>query len=139
MLYTLGIWSHLGFVTGGKQHGIGDSWYHFAVALHLLGTLYLCAVIVRDILLPDRDPVRWDGSDDPSGGVLDGAPDVFVLGSARRLKEEATYAAYAPAGAEGWLNVPEAVEPTAVEPGAEPGVGGAGADLPGLPRPAAGH
>ncbi|MFE4606296.1 glycosyltransferase family 87 protein [Kitasatospora indigofera] len=142
VLYTLGIWSHLGFVTGGKQHGIGDSWYHFAVALHLLGTLYLCAVIVRDILLPDRDPVRWDGSDDPSGGVLDGAPDVFVLGSARRLKEEATYAGYAPAGAEGWLNAPEAVPVDPAEAPADGAVGDEGLaalDLPGRPRPADGH
>ena len=103
VLYTLGIWSHLAFVTSPKQHGIGDSWYHFAVVLHLLGTLYLCGVVIRDILLPDRDPVRWDGSDDPSGGVLDLAPDVFVVGAARQLKEEETYAAYAPAGAEVWL------------------------------------
>ncbi|MGW4896762.1 glycosyltransferase family 87 protein [Kitasatospora sp. NPDC004240] len=107
VLYTLGIWSHLGFVTSPKQHGIGDTWYNFAIILHLLGTLYLCALVIRDILLPDRDPVRWDGSDDPSGGVLDGAPDVVVLGTARRLQEEASYAAYAPAGPADWLREPD--------------------------------
>ncbi len=111
VLYTLGIWSHLGFVTGAKQHGVGESWYHFAIVLHLLGTLYLVGLVVRDILLPDRDPVRWDGSDDPSGGVLDGAPDVFVLGSARRLREEESYAGYAPAGPEAWLEEPPAADP----------------------------
>ena len=51
--------------------------------MHLLGTLYLCAVVVRDILMPERDVVRSDGRDDPSGGVLDGAEDVFVLGRGR--------------------------------------------------------
>lgn len=111
VLYTLGIWSHLGFVTGTKQHGIGESWYHFAVVLHLLGTLYLVALVVRDVLLPDRDPVRLDGSDDPSGGVLDRAPDVFVVGAARALREEESYAGYAPAGSEQWLNEPELSEP----------------------------
>ncbi|MBP0453903.1 DUF2029 domain-containing protein [Kitasatospora sp. RG8] len=113
VLYTLGIWSHLGFVTGPKQHGIGDSWYHFAIVLHLLGTLYLVVMVIRDVLLPDRDPVRWDGSDDPSGGVLDQAPDVFVLGNARQLREEASYAGYAPAGPEQWqwLDEPHAPEP----------------------------
>jgi hypothetical protein len=36
-------------------------------------------MVVRDILRPEHDPVRADGTDDPSGGVLDGAPDRFVL------------------------------------------------------------
>ncbi|WP_431679662.1 glycosyltransferase family 87 protein [Kitasatospora sp. KL5] len=96
VLYFLGVWSYLAYTGDSKQHGIGQDWYHLAIALHLIGTLYLCAMVVRDILHPDRDPVRWDGSDDPSGGVLDGAPDKFVLGTARRLREEATYGAYAP-------------------------------------------
>jgi hypothetical protein len=42
--------------------------------------------VVRDALLPERDVVRRDGSDDPAGGVLDKAPDVFVRG--RRLTPE---------------------------------------------------
>ncbi|GAA1077027.1 glycosyltransferase 87 family protein [Kitasatospora arboriphila] len=96
VLYFLGVWSYLAYTGDSKQHGIGQDWYHLAIALHLLGTLYLCAMVVRDMLHPEHDPVRWDGSDDPSGGVLDGAPDVFVLGAARRLREEATYAEYAP-------------------------------------------
>jgi hypothetical protein len=32
-------------------------------------------MVVRDILRPELDPVRLDGSDDPAGGVLDNAPD----------------------------------------------------------------
>ncbi|MGA5817025.1 glycosyltransferase family 87 protein [Kitasatospora sp. NPDC094028] len=113
VLYTLGIWSHLGFVTGPKQHGIGEPWYNFALVLHVLGTLYLVVLVVRDALRPERDPVRWDGSDDPSGGVLDHAPDVSVLGTARYLREQQDYvgAGYAPAGPEQWLNEPELPEP----------------------------
>lgn len=64
--------------------------YQLAIIAHLLTTLYLCAVIVRDILMPERDVVRRDGSDDPSGGVLDGAEDVFVLSDAARAPQNAT-------------------------------------------------
>ncbi|MEU9133626.1 hypothetical protein AB0D08_36990, partial [Kitasatospora sp. NPDC048540] len=102
-LYFLGVWSYLAFIGDAKQHGIGQDWYHVAIVLHLAGTLYLCFMVVRDILHPDRDPVRWDGSDDPSGGVLDFTSDAFVLGTARRLREEETYAQFAPEGEPDWL------------------------------------
>jgi uncharacterized membrane protein len=36
----------------------------------------LCALVVRDALVPRHDVVRQDGVDDPAGGPLDGAPDV---------------------------------------------------------------
>ncbi|MCF3100221.1 DUF2029 domain-containing protein [Streptomyces roseoverticillatus] len=85
VLYFLGIWSYLAYTGSGDKHqGLPTEGYQLAIALHLLGTLYLCAVVVRDILMPERDVVRRDGSDDPSGGVLDGAPDVIALGSAHR-------------------------------------------------------
>ncbi|MER7045282.1 glycosyltransferase family 87 protein [Streptomyces jumonjinensis] len=80
VMYFLGIWMYLAYTTGGKNQGLPADGYYLAIALHLAGTLYLCAMVVRDILMPERDEVRRDGSDDPSGGVLDGADDVFVLG-----------------------------------------------------------
>ncbi|MFF2406121.1 glycosyltransferase family 87 protein [Streptomyces sp. NPDC058092] len=80
VMYFLGIWMYLAYTTSGDKHqGLPTEGYQLAIILHLLGTLYLCAVVVRDILVPARDVVRRDGSDDPSGGVLDGARDVFVL------------------------------------------------------------
>ncbi|MFV5991787.1 glycosyltransferase family 87 protein [Streptomyces sp. NPDC056231] len=83
VMYFLGIWMYLAYTTSGDKHqGLPTEGYQVAIALHLLGTLYLCAVVVRDILMPERDVVRRDGSDDPSGGVFDGAEDVFVLGRA---------------------------------------------------------
>ncbi|MEO3972797.1 glycosyltransferase 87 family protein [Streptomyces sp. CAU 1734] len=82
VMYFLGIWMYLAYTTGGKQQGLPVEGYQAAVVLHVLGTLYLCAMVVRDILKPERDEVRKDGSDDPSGGVLDGAPDIFALGRA---------------------------------------------------------
>ncbi|MFG2182809.1 glycosyltransferase family 87 protein [Streptomyces abikoensis] len=85
VLYFLAIWFYLAYNGSGDKHqGLPMEAYQLAIVVHLLGTLYLCALVVRDILKPERDVVRRDGSDDPSGGVLDGAPDIFVLGSARR-------------------------------------------------------
>ena len=49
-----------------------------------LGTqLWVAALVVRDILRPAHDPVRRGGLDDPTGGVLDGAPTPLVAGWAR--------------------------------------------------------
>jgi hypothetical protein len=35
----------------------------------------ICVLVIREIWHPELDIVRADGSDDPAGGVLDGAPD----------------------------------------------------------------
>jgi uncharacterized membrane protein len=83
VMYFLGIWMYLAYTTSGDAHkGLPTDGYHWAIGVHLVGTAYLCAVVVRDILTPDQDAVRRSGDDDPSGGVLDGAEDVFVLGRA---------------------------------------------------------
>lgn len=90
--YYLGIWMYLAYTTSGEAHkGLPTQGYHWAIAVHLLGTLYLCAMVVRDIVLPERDVVRRAGDDDPSGGVLDGVPDVFVLGAAARPARHAAH------------------------------------------------
>jgi uncharacterized membrane protein len=90
--YFLGIWMYLAYTTSGDAHkGLPTHGYQWAIALHLLGTMYLCAVVVRDILMPERDVVRRSGDDDPSGGVLDGAEDVFVFGAAAHPPRHAAY------------------------------------------------
>lgn len=90
--YFLGIWMYLAYTTSGDAHkGLPTDGYHWAIGVHLLGTLYLCGVIVRDILMPERDVVRQAGDDDPSGGVLDGAEDVFVLGAAAHPPRHASH------------------------------------------------
>lgn len=92
VLYYLGIWFYLAYTGSGDKHqGLPPEGYQLAIVLHLLGTLYLCAIVVRDILKPERDVVRRDGSDDPSGGLLDGAPDIFVFGPARRASRHAEH------------------------------------------------
>ncbi|MGW3493281.1 glycosyltransferase family 87 protein [Streptomyces sp. NPDC001020] len=90
--YFLGIWMYLAYTTSGDAHkGLPTDGYQVAIAIHLVGTLYLCAVVVRDIVMPERDPVRRAGDDDPSGGVLDGAPDAFVLGVAAHPPRHAAH------------------------------------------------
>jgi uncharacterized membrane protein len=90
--YFLGIWMYLAYTTSGDAHkGLPTAGYHWAIAVHLLGTLYLCGMVVRDILMPERDVVRRNGEDDPSGGVLDGAEDAFVLGAAARPPRHAAH------------------------------------------------
>jgi uncharacterized membrane protein len=106
--YFLGVWMYLAGTTGQANRGLPEGGYHLAIAVHLLGTLYLCAVVVRDILRPERDPVRRDGSDDPSGGVLDGAPDRFVLGPARHHPEREPVW---PAGEPAWPPLPGGTGP----------------------------
>lgn len=92
VMYFLGIWMYLAYTTSGDAHkGLPVEGYHLAIVLHLLGTLYLCVIVVRDIYMPERDVVRKAGDDDPAGGVLDGAKDVFVLGTARRSADHETY------------------------------------------------
>lgn len=41
----------------------------------------LVVLVVRDVLRPDRDPIRMAGDDDPSGGPLENAPDRFTVPS----------------------------------------------------------
>ncbi|MQS06184.1 DUF2029 domain-containing protein [Streptomyces sp. IF17] len=77
VLYFLAIWMYLAQTTG--EPGLPRGGYHLAIALHLAATAWLCLVVLRDILRPARDPVRADGSDDPAGGILNGAADRFAL------------------------------------------------------------
>ncbi|MBA0052831.1 DUF2029 domain-containing protein [Streptomyces sp. AJS327] len=99
-LYFLGVWMYIAYTQGGDKHqGLPPEGYHVVIVAHLLGTLYLCALIVRDALLPEYDPVRQDGSDDPAGGVLDRAPDTFVLstpGTDRRSTPPPPYGTTSP-------------------------------------------
>lgn len=60
-------------------HGVNDNTYFIGLFARFLTVLLLMVLVVVDILRPGRDPVRLDGSDDPAGGVLDGAKDWFRL------------------------------------------------------------
>ncbi|MEY9937994.1 glycosyltransferase family 87 protein [Streptacidiphilus sp. MAP5-3] len=111
VLYFLGIWYYLAYTSSTAQKGLPMDWYHAAVAVHIMGTLFMSVMIIRDILLPSWDPVRVDGSDDPSGGVLDGAGDVFTL-SGVKVQPAAARQSAGPAGPTSFATG------TAVDPGA---------------------
>ncbi len=74
MVYFVAIWWHLGgYLSPGDSSA--DRVYWLAVILRLVTQVWVVAVVVRDALAPGTDPVRADGLDDPTGGVLDRAPD----------------------------------------------------------------
>jgi len=82
--YFFAIWAYLITVsTGGPvptaEGGISSGVYFVALLARFLTVALLCGLVVRDILQPTADVVRTAGEDDPAGGVLDGAPDRFVL------------------------------------------------------------
>ena len=80
VVYYFGVFLYLlDGVADGR--GLKERFYWIAILIHLLGTLYFAAMVIRDIMRPEYDPVRADGSDDPSGGVLDRAPDYVSLAS----------------------------------------------------------
>lgn len=63
VLYWIAIWLHL---SGYLQDGTALRFYYLAVFAHIGATLWLVAMVVRDILRPELDPVRATGEDDPS-------------------------------------------------------------------------
>lgn len=82
VVYFVSVWLFLEqYGSGGK--GIPGPWYAAAIWLHVLGTLFFSAMVIRDVLWPAYDPIRTDGHpddvDDPGGGPVDGAPDRFSL------------------------------------------------------------
>lgn len=80
IIHFFGIWMLLaGYPPGDANRALGSDGYGVTVLAHVAGTLWLCAMVLRDIYRPQHDPVRADGSDDPAGGVLDGAEDRWVL------------------------------------------------------------
>jgi uncharacterized membrane protein len=78
VVYFFGVWLFLAGWTDANR-GLPGTAYAIAIAVHALGTFYFAGMVVRDILDPRHDPVRADGTDDPAGGLLDGAQDAFVL------------------------------------------------------------
>ena len=83
IVYFVAIWLFLlGYGTGNNNKALDEGWYVAAIVIHLGLTLWFAGMIVRDILRPEHDPIRSDGrpehTDDPGGGVLDGAQDWLV-------------------------------------------------------------
>ena len=66
VFYFGAVWFYLGEFTAAGASGEPDRFYWLAILVRVLCQLYLVAVVVRDILVPWKDPVREDGlTDDP--------------------------------------------------------------------------
>jgi uncharacterized membrane protein len=74
------------FYLGDDKKGLPIDWFLSFVVLRDLAVLGLCVLIIYEIYRPTRDLIRIGGEDDPAGGVLDRAPDKFVL-RRKRVKE----------------------------------------------------
>ena len=96
--YFYGVWGYFVYLyrTPGEPGfgGVTPGWYFAILLARFLAVGLLAAVVVTDILHPERDVVRASGRDDPAGGVLDGAPDRVVLnwerGSRRPVQASAS-------------------------------------------------
>ncbi len=112
VIHFVGVWLY--FVgMSNPERGLSDTGYAWTILAHLAGTLWLAATVVRDVLNPDKDPVRMPGggdqgsgqpaddrADDPGGGPFDGAPDVrarirqsWRLGNRQRHRDAASSSA----------------------------------------------
>lgn len=72
--YSLAVWAHLGGLSlpGGSD---ADVVYWASIILRLACEVWFAWGVVDDIRRPWNDPVRAGWTDDPTGGVLDHAPD----------------------------------------------------------------
>ncbi|HEX6447762.1 MAG TPA: glycosyltransferase 87 family protein [Streptosporangiales bacterium] len=78
VLYFLGIWWYL-YDLVKPEKGLPAGLYFVTLLARLVTLAVLAGLVVRDVLRPEHDAVRWWGDDDPAGGVLDGAADHFDL------------------------------------------------------------
>ena len=79
VIYYGAIWLYLDSLNAPTR-GLPEPAYDLAIAIHIAGTVFFAVQVIRDVIQPRRDPVRMSGMDDPAGGVLDGAADVYGFG-----------------------------------------------------------
>lgn len=89
LTYFAAIWLYLAGLESPNR-GLPTGWYSVAIWIHVVGTAWFAAMLLRDALHPRFDPVRTPmsaadppGVDDPAGGVLTDAPDRLRLGARR--------------------------------------------------------
>jgi uncharacterized membrane protein len=65
ILYFAAVWWHLAGFTASATDGAPDPVYTVLTVVRVLGQVYLGAVVVRDIVRPEKDVVREFPDDDP--------------------------------------------------------------------------
>ncbi len=61
LLYLMAVWARLGGWLEGATGGVSP-FYDLAIWIRVAAELYLVAVVVRDVLRPENDPVRVDAT-----------------------------------------------------------------------------
>ena len=83
VVYFAAIWWHLAGYGIEDAKALGVELYALATFIHVAATVFFAAMVIRDMIEPEHDPVRNDGvaadADDPGGGPFDHAPDAFTL------------------------------------------------------------
>ena len=74
------------YLYGEQNKGLPEQWFTATVLVRDLFVMVLMALVIRQIYRPTEDLVREYDVDDPTGGVFDGAPDVFPQWLPRRLR-----------------------------------------------------
>ncbi len=99
MIIDAAVWApRMYYYLGTGNKGLPEGWFLGAVVIRDAVVVALCVLIIFEIVRPERDKVRAalamrggrepGAFDDPSGGILDGTRDQFVLpGIARWAKE----------------------------------------------------
>lgn len=81
--YFFGIWAYFVYLYKSPGQtgytGISPGWYFVTLVFRFLMVGVYAALVMRDVIVPERDVVRRGGVDDPAGGVLAGAPDRFRI------------------------------------------------------------
>jgi uncharacterized membrane protein len=70
VVYFVSIWLYLAGLDSEEAKGLSQEAYAVAILIHVFATLWLCGMVVRDVIQPRHDPVRNDGSGefDPLAG-----------------------------------------------------------------------
>lgn len=88
MLVDALVWApRMFYYLGVDNKGLPQGWFLGTVVVRDAVVILLCVLVLREIYRPSTDLVRATGDDDPTGGVLEGAADAFVVrGPGRRLR-----------------------------------------------------
>nr|WP_284288974.1 glycosyltransferase 87 family protein [Angustibacter aerolatus] len=78
VVYFVAVWLYVA-AASDSDRALPPAWYAAVSLLRVLGLAWLVWCVVRDVLRPELDVVRADGTDDPLGGPLEDAGDALLV------------------------------------------------------------